>query len=391
MRFIEKIEDGIHNYNRFSADFSDNRVRLNNQDYPLGAVSRMVANIDADAMTELLTYGAKTKYHYEAIYFQGYSKELFTQQKESILEMLDFMKTLEPFGCFDFEKSKKLVESLYSEDEMKLYDELVGINKPLSEEEYLHYKDIDKRFQYAQSLGLVYSYIAIDTANFATAVQNFTMRLMKNDSRKKSDLAQSANEFFNDDLTMFYLMKSNPAENLMRGFSVNSIQTTVPVIDTTDSTCKILRRIYFSRMMDFYVTDFFEGLRHGHYLWQCQICGRYFLMTSAHRQLYCDEVNPEYNVPCKYVAKHPEITKQKMDFQNKTVTPNHLLWKRRDNAIRKRKSRGKYSDSEFATARDYINRCYERSQIDFDYAKNQYEKDMELEVIDKEVSELSDV
>ena len=391
MKFIEKIEDGIHNYNRFSADFSDNSVRLNNQEYLLGTVSRMVTNIPADVMTELLVYGAKTKYYYEAIYFHGYSKELFVQQKESILEMLNFMKTLEPFGCFDFEKSKQLVESLYSDEEMKRYDELAEIEHPLCEDDYWHYQDIDKWFQYAKSLGLVYSYIAIDTANFATAIQNFTMRLMEKDYRKKSDLAQTANEFFNDDLTMFYLMKSNPAEHLMRGFSVNSIQTNVPVIDTADGDCKILRRIYFSRMMDFYVTDFFEGLRHGHYLWQCQICGRYFLMTSAHRQLYCDEVNPEYNVPCKYIAKHPEITKQKMDFQNKTVTPNYLLWKRRDNAIRQRKSRGKYSEAEFATARDYINRCYERSQIDFEYAENQYEKDMELEMIDKEVSGAFDV
>ena len=391
MKFIEKIEDGIHNYNRFSADFSDNIVKLNNQEYLLGTVSRMVANIPADVMTELLVYGAKTKKYYEAIYFQGYTKELFIQQKEAILEMLNFTKTLEPFGCFDLEKSMQLVKSIYSDDEMKRYDELEEIEPPLSEDDYWHYKDIDKWFQYAKSLGLVYSYIAIDTANFATAVQNFTMRLMEKESRKKSDLAQVANEFFNDDLTMFYLMKSNPAEKIMRGFSVNSIQTNVPVVDTADGNCKILRRIYFSRMMDFYVTDFFEALRHGHYLWQCQVCGRYFLMTSAHRQLYCDEVNPEYNVPCKYIAKHPEVTKQKMEFQNKTVTPNYLLWKRRDNAIRQRKSRGKYSESEFAAARDYINRCYERSQIDFDYAKNQYEKEMDLDMIDKKVSGTSDV
>ena len=246
-------------------------------------------------------------------------------------------------------------------------------------------------FEYAKVLGAVYAYIAIDTANFATAVQNYTKMLMEKSSRQKSELAKTAFELFNDELFMYYLYQSNPAENTMRGFSVNSVQTVAPVIDNKDGDYKILRRIYFSRMMDFYVMDLFEALSHGHYLWQCKICGRYFLMTSAHKQLYCDDVNPEYNVPCKYIAKHPEITKKKMESQKKTATPNYLLWKRRDNFIRKRKSRGKYSESEFAAAKNYINDCYEKSQLDFEYAKNQYENDMEIKVIDREVRKATDV
>ena len=38
MSFIEKPNEGYHLYNRFSADFTDNTVRLNNRDYPLGAI-----------------------------------------------------------------------------------------------------------------------------------------------------------------------------------------------------------------------------------------------------------------------------------------------------------------------------------------------------------------
>ena len=70
-----------------------------------------------------------------------------------------------------------------------------------------------------------------------------------------------------------------------------------------------------------------------------------------------------------------------MESQKKTATPIYLLWKRRDNFIRKRKSRGKYSESEFAAAKMYINDCYEKSQLDFEYAKDQYEKDMDIKVI----------
>ena len=155
------------------------------------------------------------------------------------------------------------------------------------------------------------------------------------------------------------------------------MNTVVPVIDEVNGEHKILRRVYFSRMMDFFVMDLFEALSHGHYLWQCGICGKYFLMTTAHRQLYCEEKNPKYDVPCKYVAKHPEIT--------------NGLWKKRDNTIRQRKSRHKYSDAEFEAAKEYIMDCYERAQTNFDYAAEQYEKDMELTAIDEYVRRVTDV
>ena len=135
------------------------------------------------------------------------------------------------------------------------------------------------------------------------------------------------------------------------------MNTVVPVIDEVNGEYKILRRVYFSRMMDFYVMDFFEALSHGHYIWQCGICGKYFLMTTAHRQLYCDDKNPKYDVPCKYI----------------------------------RKSRHKYSDAEFEAAKGYIMGCYEQAQTDFDYATEQYEKDMELTAIDEYVRRVTDV
>ena len=59
MKFIENTNEGVHCYNRFSADFSDDIVKLNNRNYPLGAVSKMVSNISKDEMDELLQLGGK--------------------------------------------------------------------------------------------------------------------------------------------------------------------------------------------------------------------------------------------------------------------------------------------------------------------------------------------
>ena len=391
MKFIENSNEGVHCYNRFSADYSDDIVKINNRDYPLGEVSKMVANISKSEMDEILELGGKAVNCYQTIYLLGYNRNVFLTHKSVILDMLSYMKKLEIFQCFDYDESKKLVDDLLSEESLDQYEDYLKSDKPLTEERVLELKDIKKRYDYAINLGLIYGYIGIDTANFATAVQNFTVMFMEKASRQKSELAKTAYELFNDELFMFFLKQSNPAVKSMWGFSFKSMNTVVPVIDEVNGEYKILRRVYFSRMMDFFVMDFFEALSHGHYLWQCGICGKYFLMTTAHRQLYCEEKNPKYDVPCKYVAKHPEITNGKKESQKKSDSPIRVLWKKRDNTIRQRKSRHKYSDAEFEAAKEYIMDCYERAQTNFDYAAKRYEKDMELTAIDEYVRRVTDV
>lgn len=57
-------------------------------------------------------------------------------------------------------------------------------------------------------------------------------------------------------------------------------------------TATVARRLYFENYYSFVITDFFEGLHHGHYPRQCEICKKYFLMTSARRQKYCNGIAP---------------------------------------------------------------------------------------------------
>ena len=77
-------------------------------------------------------------------------------------------------------------------------------------------------------------------------------------------------------------------------------------------------------------------------------------MTTAHKQLYCSTKNPKYNVPCSYVAKHPEVVKRKMERQKKTDSPYYLLWRKRNDLIRKNKSLGKYDEAVSAKAKEYM-------------------------------------
>ncbi|MBO5316115.1 MAG: hypothetical protein IIX18_04960 [Clostridia bacterium] len=153
------------------------------------------------------------------------------------------------------------------------------------------------------------------------------------------------------------------------------------VLKNKDGLTMLGRRIHFDRMLNFYVTDMFEGLAAGHYSWQCGICHKFFFMTTAHKQLYCSTVNPEYGVPCAYVAKN----KLNMPKQKKKDGFGHDIWQKRYNSLRNEKSKtknglpsAKYDIDVCDKAIELAKRHYEDAQINFDYAQNQYEQDMIL-------------
>ena len=307
-------------------------------------------------------------------------------------ETLEMMKEYRVFDCFDFDGTLKLLENCFGEKSLDEYEELIFMKEQISKQKIEKPDDktvfrmvsIEKKMKMAQMIISAFSYAAVDTANFSTVVQNFVDKIMKKDARQKSELAKTAFEFFSDETMMYFFEQSNPSKNDMKGFSISSRQITVPVVIESDGDFVLLKRVYFERLMDFYVTDLFEGLSAGHYLWKCKVCGKYFLMQSAYKQLYCSEVNPEYGVPCSHIAKHPEITQEKMKKQKKSDSPYYVLWKKRANSIRKNKSLGKYDEVISAKAKKLIDDYFDRTSYDFEYAKTQYMSDMELSRIYEE-------
>ncbi|MBO5255987.1 MAG: hypothetical protein J6C42_00620 [Clostridia bacterium] len=130
-------------------------------------------------------------------------------------------------------------------------------------------------------------YLCTDTANFATLVLNFTQNAVEQNCRDAKSLANLALIFFSSREVADLLDKSNPAE-CAEGVTMRPRATIVPAIPfdaNMPDAVEIKKRIYYGRLMDFFIADFFDALACGHYLWQCKYCGRYFLMTTGHRQL----------------------------------------------------------------------------------------------------------
>lgn len=188
-------------------------------------------------------------------------------------------------------------------------------------------------------------------------------------------------EFFGKEEVAEWIDELNATE-ITHNFTLEPGVWMAPVVlENKDGSAVLGRRIHFDRMLNFYVTDLFEGLAAGHYSWQCGICHRFFFMETAHKQLYCSTVNPEYGVPCAYVAKN----KLNMPKQKKKDGFGYAIWKKRYDSLRNEKHKtnknlpsAKYDVDVCDKAIELAKRHYEEAQIDFDYAQNQYERDMVL-------------
>lgn len=181
-----------------------------------------------------------------------------------------------------------------------------------TEETYALIDRIKKQVELCNYLFGVYCYLCNDTANFGTMMLNFTNFFMHCKSRGKTELATCAAVFCSSADVKEMLEDANLNKD-SEGVNLRPRVSQVPVV-LKDSVAKkpyIARRLYFGRLMDFFVTEWFEGMAQGHYLWQCCVCGRYFLMTTAHRQLYCKNLKPEYGTTCDHVANNRRLGKEK--------------------------------------------------------------------------------
>lgn len=126
-----------------------------------------------------------------------------------------------------------------------------------------------------------------------------------------------------------------------------------------------------------FMTDFLEGLQHGHYPKRCENCGRWFLVTDGIHRRYCDGIAPNdpKHRPCRKVAA---VNRAK---ESAKAHPVKQLCTARLTTIRKHKARQKLTEQQAQHAKRYAMDCRDRAIADHRYAVGQYAADMELSAI----------
>ena len=380
-RLIETKKTGICNFDYFCVDSTEKEITINGMTFPHGQIAWEVSMLGKEYITKLLLLGGYLRQSFLCADMYNFQIANYIEVKERILAVIDFVKDTPPFSHFDTQCSREVVLDVFSDEH------LTALEREMKENSYA--KHSSRWYQMLAAFVNIYMYLCTDTANFATLILNFTQNAVEQNCRDTKSLANLALIFFSSREVADLLDKSNPAE-CAEGVTLRPRATIVPAIPfdaNMSDAVEIKKRIYYGRLMDFFVADFFDALACGHYLWQCKYCGRYFLMTTGHRQLYCQTPPPGEKFPCYKLAKNRRTAtaETKANKQAAADNPYHILWKKCDDAIRKRKSRGSITADECAKAQAYVKDCYERAKRDTAYAAEKYEADIKIEQIFKKI------
>ena len=381
MRAIETKPIGDANFYKFSIDFIDDKFIIGGKTLPLGIITHDILNIPVDKQPAIGDVGNELITLYNRLNSENYSDELFISIRETIEKTIKIIKKIKPFSYFNIKGEYDYINYLFSDDKIKEWNRSFS-SMPIPNINFVP----EGTAMYDQAVILTeflksYMYLCTDTVNFYNIAKTYFVNLTENGFRDKVLLAGYTKEFFSHEGILEWLEEMNVTD-FTHNFTLEPGVWMAPVIlKNKDGMAMLGRRIHFDRMLNFYVTDMFEGLAAGHYSWQCGICHKFFFMTTAHNQLYCSTVNPEYGVPCAYVAKN----KLNMPKQKKKDGFGHDIWQKRYNSLRNEKSKtknglpsAKYDIDVCDKAIELAKRHYEDAQIDFDYAQNQYEQDMIL-------------
>lgn len=381
------MEHAADTVNLFEITYKKDAFVIDGKEYPLGYTSYLAVQpecrfMDTTAFVELKNLADRLS--------NDFTYDDLTEYRNKILDAIDSLKKISFFFIFDCEKYQERVSFLLSEERINRYLELNDMIRngiDLSTPEKADHADslikgLDD-FYTMLSIGRIINSAVSDLTSYASLVFQLTHKIVECGARTKSRLAEAFGSFLSDPYcSLIFHTDQQP-------FCTKA--SVIPVVEKENGESHIFRKVYYSHLNDFLMTDLFEGYMHGHYLWQCGICDNYFFMTTAHKQLYCSTVNPRYGVPCSYVAKHPEVLQRKPEQQKKTASPYYLLWKRRSDLIRKNKSLGKYDEAVSAKAKEYIDSCFELARVDFEYAATQYMNDMEMTNVYQKATEMLNV
>lgn len=306
MDFKDNVLKKLNTTNLFSVTYRKDKFAISDKEYPIGYTSFLVMDTDSRFIDESIFEDLKN--FTEELLNKDFNRTDFLNYRAKIISVIDVLSQYEIFKIFDIKKCKEIINEFFTEEKIKLYEEYERFTKDeyrikISEKlDELVKASVD--LETAFLIGFFISSAVKEVKYYSSVVFQITNKIVKNNARTKAELAEAFNDFINDPYMNFIFdVNSHP-------FGTRA--TIIPVVESENGTSKILRKVYYNNLKDFLMTDLFEGYIHGHYLWRCDICDRYFFMTTARNQLYCSTVNKKYGVPCSYIAKHPEVTKRKM-------------------------------------------------------------------------------
>ena len=367
-----EVQRNMDKISFFSADYRDGRVHIGGKSYPAGTFAAHLLNqfYENDTAARIAVY-TTDNWQLENMLWLGYLNiSDYVKAGKRMANIFTALPWLKPFDMLGTDDERNRIEALFTEENGNIISEYFFRRAKIGEmdtaQAMFHHlpKEYDEDFFVRAEKLLTevdaalsfYDTLSDDIRNSFHKLKTFVSRVDEADRFDEEHLLPIALEIFG---------------------SVPFPVTTeyVPILKSTRSKAETLaRRLYFDSYYSFVITDFFEGLHHGHYPRQCGICEKYFLMTSAARQKYCTGYAPfklkGKAITCrKYAAR---INRKEYADANPIIR----LYKNRCSALRMERKRCKHDDILTNAALAVAKERMQRAKADPDYANGQYEADM---------------
>lgn len=353
--------------NFFSADYRDGRVIINKKSANAGMYCVHLLNqyYKNDTAARISVFRSENWYLQRMLEAGYINTSTFIKAGEEMLNIFSALPKLKPFDNLNTDREKERIRALFTlENAETIKDyfhrksavmnmeegQILTDNLPPEYDKEI-FRSSEKLLSNVKATLFFYDKLADDITKAYKKLCVFVSRLDEAEHFDELHLLPIALEVFGKDI--------------------------FPLRTEYVSQKQVARRLYFNSFYSFIITDFFEGLHYGHYPRQCQICDRYFLMTSARKQKYCNGYYPhkykDKKISCK---RYAAITNRK---ERATDDPIIAIYENRYSAIRVEKRRGKITE-EFAVMAKTV--AVSRKQMAFEdteYAVKQYEKDMQRE------------
>ena len=357
-----------------TAIYRDGRVHIGSKSYAAGTFAVHLLNqyYKNDTAARIAVF-RQNNWNVQEQLAAGYLNETdFVKAREEIQLILKTLPKLKPFSSLDIATEKQCIAALFTAENA------VAIQDYFRRRAAVARKDQDVIYlgilppEYDKSLFKKYETLCatvLQTLRFYDAIPE-DMRKAYAQLRQFVSRVDAAERFDERHLL--------PIATEIFGTNSFPLHTEYIALPKRRNSCILVtaRRMAFESYYSFVLTDFFEGLHHGHYPRQCEVCKQYFLMQNARRQKYCTYgTAPELYHGEKISCRRYAIIQGKAERAKDN--PLKAAYDRRCSAIRSEKSRGTIS-AEFAQAvQEMAKRRLEQAEEDDAYAKTHYFTDLE--------------
>ena len=357
-----------------TAVYRDGRVHIGGKSYPAGTFAVHLLNqYYKDDTAARIAVFRQSNWNVQEQLCAGYLNETdFIKAEREILTILQTLPKLKPFSSLNIAAERQRIAELFTESNAaalsdylrrravvtKMDEGSVGLGVFPPEYDKALFKNAETMCATVLRTLRFYDAIPEEMRKAFELLKRFVSRVDEANRFDERHLLPIATEVFG----------SNP-------FPLRTEYIALP--KRRNSRILITaRRMAFESYYSFVLTDFFEGLHHGHYPRHCEVCKQYFLMQSARRQKYCTYgTAPELYHGEKISCRRYAIIQGKAERAKDN--PLKAAYDRRCSAIRSEKSRGTIS-AEFAqVAQELAKRRLEQAEEDDAYAKASYYADLQ--------------